>query len=181
MNTGDKIKYYRTLRGFSQKKLAQLSGVSEGAIRKYEAETRNPKPSQLSAIANALGIDEFIFSDFSVDTPARVMSLLFLLEKNFEIEFDGEKDKDGNMIPQTIKLYFSNAELNQRIANWSVFHSALKSVKREDYESKELFEVVYYSLLEKYEKAKLMLADSNRVVSDKNTKIDDENIEIESK
>ena len=62
MNTGDKIKYYRTLRGFSQKKLAQLSGVSEGAIRKYEAETRNPKPSQLSAIANALGIDEFIFS-----------------------------------------------------------------------------------------------------------------------
>jgi transcriptional regulator with XRE-family HTH domain len=46
------------------KKLSQLFGVSEGAIRKYEAETRNPKPSQISAIANTLGLDEFVFSDF---------------------------------------------------------------------------------------------------------------------
>lgn len=166
MTTGDKIKYYRTLRGFSQRKLSQLSGVSEGAIRKYEAETRNPKPSQISAIASALGLDEFVFSDFLVDTPARAMSLLFLLEKNFDIEFSGEHDKDGNIIPQTVTLHFTNPELNQRITNWSVFQSAFKSIKRENYESQELYEAVYYSVLEKYEKEKLLLADSSRVISD---------------
>jgi hypothetical protein len=31
-------------------------------------------------------------------------------------------------------------------------------MKRENYESQELFEAVYYSVLEKYEKEKLLLA-----------------------
>lgn len=167
MTTGDKIIYYRNFRKISQKTLAQLSGVSEGAIRKYESGTRNPKPAQLSAIASALGLDEFVFFDFVVDTPARVMSLLYLLDDSFEIQFDGERDEKGNLKPQTITLHFTNEDLNNRLSTWAVMKSAYQNIKRENYDSDELYDVVRYSVLEEYEKCKLRLADSNRITADK--------------
>lgn len=165
MTTGDKIIYFRNFRGISQKKLAELSGVSEGAIRKYEAGTRNPKQVQLSAIAGALGIDEFVFYDFVIDTPARAMSLLYLLDDSFDMQFDGERDTKGNLIPQTITIHFDNEDLNKRLTTWAVMKAAYKNVKRENYESDELYDVVRLSLLEKYEKCKLRLADSNRITA----------------
>ena len=53
---GEKIKMYRRLRDFTQKELAEQSGVSEASIRKYEAGTRSPKKEQLKKLAAALGI-----------------------------------------------------------------------------------------------------------------------------
>ena len=56
MTTGEKIRYYRNLRGMSQETLGELSGIHYATIKKYELGIRNPKPEQLLKISNALGI-----------------------------------------------------------------------------------------------------------------------------
>lgn len=53
---GQKIKMYRKKCGFTQKELADISGVSEASIRKYEAGTRNPKEAQIRKLSVALNI-----------------------------------------------------------------------------------------------------------------------------
>ena len=54
--TGEKIRYYRKLRGLYQGELGEKIGVSKGAIRHYETDFRTPKQPQVEAIAEALDI-----------------------------------------------------------------------------------------------------------------------------
>lgn len=61
MSIGKRIKEIRNLRGLTQKKLAELSGVSEISIRKYEADSRNPKYEQLLKLAQTLKVDVLKF------------------------------------------------------------------------------------------------------------------------
>ena len=79
MTTGEKIKYFRNMRGISQETLGQLSGINSATIKKYEYGIRNPKPDQLLKIANALGISINIFMDFDIETVSDVLSLLLSL------------------------------------------------------------------------------------------------------
>jgi len=154
------------MRKISQKQLSELSGVSEGAIRKYEAGTRNPKPSQLTAIANAMGMDEFVFFDIEVDTPARVMSLLYLIDNGLDLDFVGDKDENGCIKPQSISIKFNSKQLNERLAKWSIMKSAVKNTTRNMYLSDEEYEVVLSTMIEKCEAVKLRLADSNIVITE---------------
>ncbi len=66
MTIGEKIKSFRNIRRISQKTLAELSGVSEGAIRKHEAGTRNSKPAKLKKFAQSLELDDTAFLDLSL-------------------------------------------------------------------------------------------------------------------
>lgn len=64
MTTGEKIKYFRNMRGISQDMLGQLSGINPATIKKYEYGIRNPKPDQLLKIANAAGYQYQYFHGF---------------------------------------------------------------------------------------------------------------------
>ena len=68
MTVGEKIKYYRNIRGISQEMLGNLSGINPATIKKYEYGIRNPKPDQLLKITNALGISINLFMDFDIET-----------------------------------------------------------------------------------------------------------------
>lgn len=57
MNIGSKIKNIRQEKGLTQKQLAQLTGLSEISIRKYESNSRNPKIENIKKIAKALDIE----------------------------------------------------------------------------------------------------------------------------
>lgn len=46
MTVGEKIKYYRNIRGISQEMLGNLSGINPATIKKYEYGIRNPKPDR---------------------------------------------------------------------------------------------------------------------------------------
>ena len=81
MTIGEKIKYFRNMRGISQEMLGQLSGINPATIKKYEYSIRNPKPDQLLKIANALGISINIFMDFDIETVSDVLSLLFKMDE----------------------------------------------------------------------------------------------------
>lgn len=55
-NLSDKLSFQLKLRGITQKKLAQLSGLTETAISCYIKGTRLPNSANLRKIANALNI-----------------------------------------------------------------------------------------------------------------------------
>lgn len=57
MNIGDYVRSNRIEKGFSQRQLSMLCGVSNSELSRIEAgERRNPSPAVLRAIAAALGV-----------------------------------------------------------------------------------------------------------------------------
>ena len=54
--TGDMIRKYRTEKGLTQKKLGEMCGIADSAIRRYEIGKANPKVETLQKIADALNI-----------------------------------------------------------------------------------------------------------------------------
>lgn len=81
MTVGEKIKYYRKMRGISQEMLGELSGINSATIKKHEYGILNPKPDQLLKIAGALGISIYQFMDFDIETTSNVLTLLFQLDE----------------------------------------------------------------------------------------------------
>ena len=118
MTVGEKIKYYRNIRGISQEMLGNLSGINPATIKKYEYGIRNPKPDQLLKITNALGISINLFMDFDIETVSDVLSLLFKLDEQIDMKFEAEKDENGEFIPSTVKLSFQNAAINQKLCTY---------------------------------------------------------------
>ena len=118
MTTGEKIKYFRNMRGISQDMLGQLSGINPATIKKYEYGIRNPKPDQLLKIANALGISINIFMDFDIETVSDVLSLLFKMDEQTDMHFEAEKDRNGNYIPTTLKISFVHPAINQKLCTY---------------------------------------------------------------
>ena len=118
MTTGEKIKYFRNMRGISQETLGQLSGINSATIKKYEYGIRNPKPDQLLKIANALGISINIFMDFDIETVSDVLSLLFKLDDQIDMKFEADKDEEGNFKPATVKLSFKNNLINKKLCTY---------------------------------------------------------------
>ena len=116
MTVGEKIKYYRNIRGISQEMLGNLSVLNPATIKKYEYGIRNPKPDQLLKITNALGISINLFMDFDIETVSDVLSLLFKLDEQIDMKFEAEKDDNGEFIPSTVKLSFQNAAIKSEKA-----------------------------------------------------------------
>lgn len=56
MNSGEKIKEARIKKGLTQKELANAANLSEIAIRKYEAGSRQPKIETLQKISIVLDV-----------------------------------------------------------------------------------------------------------------------------
>ena len=112
MTVGEKIKYYRNIRGISQEMLGNLSGINPATIKKYEYGIRNPKPDQLLKITNAL------FMDFDIETVSDVLSLLFKLDEQVDMKFEAERDENGEFIPSTVKFSFQNAAINNKLCTY---------------------------------------------------------------
>lgn len=70
MNIGDRIRERRKEEGLTQKGLAEISGVSEMAIRKYESSDRQPRLEQLQKIAKALEttVDSLLYGEITTRT-----------------------------------------------------------------------------------------------------------------
>ena len=60
---GKKLKDLRLRRAMSQRKLAEAAGISQRAIVDLETDRREPHPSTLGKLAEALGIEPSEFFD----------------------------------------------------------------------------------------------------------------------
>ena len=157
MTVGEKIKTFRNIRGISQNMLGQLAGIGGTTIRKYELGSRNPKPDQLLKIANALGVSINVFTDFDIETASDVLTLLFKMDDQIDMEIDGDKDEDGNLIPETI---------NKRLAKFAKTKKWQENLlsSKDAFPSEEAFQQEVAQMNETCEQIKQHLVDTNIVV-----------------
>ena len=73
---GKRIRDLRQRRGLTQRELAELSGLSESALRSYELGDRFPKERHLDRIARALRVRPEVFEDHDITTVDQVIQLL---------------------------------------------------------------------------------------------------------
>lgn len=121
---GKKIRAYRDFRGFSQKQLAELSGINVGTIRKYELGIRNPKPDQLERIATALGLNVSVFLDFNIETVGDVLSLLFAVDDSVNLSLKPTEN-------QEVILTFDNPMMQDFFRKWCQFKNVYEKEKAE--------------------------------------------------
>ena len=166
MTVGEKIKTFRNIRGISQNMLGQLAGIDGTTIRKYELGSRNPKPDQLLKIANALGVSINVFTDFDIETASDVLTLLFKMDDQIDMEIDGDKDEDGNLIPETIYIRFKHPAINDRLAKFAKAKNWQENLlaSKDAFPSEEAFQQEMAQMNETCEQIKQHLVDTNIVV-----------------
>ena len=84
MTIGQRIRYYRQLRGMTQQQLASETGLHYVSIRRYEADMREPMPEQIRCLADALQVSYFALAGLDIgkldaNRESDLMSLLMLL------------------------------------------------------------------------------------------------------
>ena len=121
---GDKIRKYRTSRGFTQKELGEKCQLNESTIRNYELGNRYPDEVTLHTIADALGIDQHALADPDPTNVFGAMQILFDLEERYGLTpelIDGEV----HLIQRPIKEGASPSEelnhlqMKQSLRLWS--------------------------------------------------------------
>lgn len=132
MTVGEKIRYFRTIQKLSQKELAQMSGMSEPALRNYELGNRKPSEKNLKRIAEALGVNVYAISAPCLDTSAGVMQILFELEDNYGLTV---KNIDGE-ICLVLQREKSSKELGEGMRLWNIEMNKLKNneITHEEYD-----------------------------------------------
>lgn len=113
MALGERIRFFRNMRGMTQQQLGILLGFSERTahvrIAQYEANEKMPREKTLNAIADVLRVDPQALLAPNIDTDEGIMHILFLLEDTCAFcvdEIDGEicirLDKNA---PEYIKMH----------------------------------------------------------------------------
>lgn len=67
MTVGENIRRIRQERNLTQRQLGEMVGASEAYIRAYESGRRNPKPSSLEKIADALSVNPEVLANSDFD------------------------------------------------------------------------------------------------------------------
>jgi transcriptional regulator with XRE-family HTH domain len=105
MTQGERIKYIRQQRGFTQQQLGEICGFSDTTagvrIRQYESNKKSPKNDTLMLIAHALKVNYIAIKNYDLGCAEDILETLFWL------------DCAGN----TIELFALNKE-NDYKDNW---------------------------------------------------------------
>ena len=110
MTIGEKIKYLRKQKGVTQTALAQLTGIHQVSIAKYEKDKMIPQLEQLEKIVEALNVSRMIFFDdssFKLETKGDLMGLLIALCKNKVLVVNGKRDRNSALVPSSVMFEFS--------------------------------------------------------------------------
>ena len=139
MAIGERIHFFRILRGMTQKYLGTIIGFPERSadvrLAQYETGTRKPKAELTAALAQALDVSPHALDVPDIDSYVGLMHTLFTLEDLYGLtvsETDGEvclkvnKDKGKDA-----------AELSKMLCAWKVQADKLSSeeISREEYDN----------------------------------------------
>ena len=87
MATGERIRFFRTLRGMTQKYLGMLLGFpptsADVRMAQYESEDRNPKADLTAQMAQIFGVSPHAISVPDIDSYVGLMHTLFTLEDRY--------------------------------------------------------------------------------------------------
>ena len=138
MAIGERIRFFRNLRGMTQKYLGQVVGFPEKTadirMAQYESGSRTPKAELTENLAGALGVSPLALSVPDIDSYLGLMHTLFTLEDRYGLTVEtGENGVSLRVDPRKGK---DAAELSEMLTAWVQQTEKLRSgeINREDYD-----------------------------------------------
>ena len=125
MAIGERIHFFRILRGMTQKYLGTIVGFPERSadvrLAQYETGTRKPKAELTAALAQALDVSPHALDVPDIDSYIGLMHTLFTLEdlygltvsesdEDICLKFDTSKDKDAHELWKMLYAWKEQAD-----------------------------------------------------------------------
>ena len=138
MAIGERIHFFRILRGMTQKYLGTIVGFPERSadvrLAQYETGTRKPKAELTAALAQALDVSPHALDVPDIDSYLGLMHTLFTLEDRYGLTVEtGENGVSLRVDPRKGK---DAAELSEILTAWAQQAEKLRNgkINREDYD-----------------------------------------------
>ena len=129
MAIGERIRFFRNLRGMTQKYLGQVVGFPEKTadirMAQYESGSRTPKAELTESLAGALGVSPLALSVPDIDSYLGLMHTLFTLEDRYGLEVCECEDE----VHLRVHIHKGRdaAELHRMLAAWGEVAAKLKA------------------------------------------------------
>lgn len=121
MAIGERIRFFRNLRGMTQKYLGQVVGFPEKTadirMAQYESGSRTPKAELTESLASALGVSPLALSVPDIDSYLGLMHTLFTLEDRYGLTV--ETGETGVSLRVDPRKGTDAAELSEMLAAWA--------------------------------------------------------------
>lgn len=138
MAIGERIHFFRTMRGMTQKYLGMLLGFPEKSadvrLAQYETGARTPKADLTASLANVLGVSPLALSVPDIDSYLGLMHTLFTLEDRYGLTID---ELDGEVcLRVNVRHSKDSARLHEMLCAWRQAAAMLKAgeITQEDYD-----------------------------------------------
>ena len=130
MAIGERIHFFRLLRGMTQKYLGMAIGFPERSadvrLAQYENGTRSPKADITAALANALDVSTDALNVPDIDTEIGLMHTLFALEDCYGLEVC-ESEGEVHLRVNPLKGGSDGIELQRMLDAWNAEMTKLKN------------------------------------------------------
>lgn len=138
MEIGERIRFFRNLRGMTQKYLGMQVGFPEKTadirMAQYESGSRTPKSDLTENLAAVLGVSPLALSVPDIDSDLGLMHTLFALEDRYGLTT--EKGENGVYMRVDPRKGKDAAELSEMLNAWAEqaekYHNG--DISREDYD-----------------------------------------------
>ncbi|MDD6022232.1 MAG: helix-turn-helix transcriptional regulator [Oscillospiraceae bacterium] len=137
MAIGERIHFFRLLRGMTQKYLGQAVGFPEKSadvrLAQYETGTRSPKADLTAALAQVLDVSPQALAVPDIDSYIGLMHTLFALEDNYGLSIC---ETYGEVCLRLNKENSNSAELSEMLSAWQEQSAKLAAgkISKEDYD-----------------------------------------------
>ena len=138
MAIGERIHFFRNMRGMTQKYLGQLLGFPEKSadvrLAQYETGARSPKADLTASLANALDVSPQALAVPDIDSYTGLMHTLFTLEDRYGLEVcEGD---DEIHLRVNFRKGRDADQLHRMLTAWSEVAAKLKAgeITQEEYD-----------------------------------------------
>ena len=138
MAIGERIRFFRNLRGMTQKYLGTVVGFPEKTadirMAQYESGSRTPKSDLTENLAGVLGVSPLALSVPDIDSYLGLMHTLFTLEDRYGLTV--EKGENGVSMRVDTRKGKDAAELSEMLNAWAEQAEKYRNgdISREDYD-----------------------------------------------
>ncbi len=138
MAIGERIHFFRLLRGMTQKYLGMAVGFPESSadvrLAQYETGTRTPKADLTAALAQILDVSPQALDVPDIDSYVGLMHTLFTLEDRYGLHID---EADGKIcLKVDVRKNKDSARLHEMLCAWRQAAAMLEAgeITREEYD-----------------------------------------------
>ena len=138
MAIGERIHFFRTMRGMTQKYLGMALGFPEKSadvrLAQYENGSRTPKADVTAALAQVLDVSRKALDVPDIDSYTGLMHTLFTLEDRYGLHID---EADGEVcLKVDVRKSKDAAQLHEMLCAWRQAAALLKAdeITKEEYD-----------------------------------------------